>query len=151
MRAEGPPYVAVERPDADTAFFAGCIMRTAFGDTERATVRMLERGGHRVSACVEASRRGAEFLRRAQLPTGEFRTLLSADPRLLADPVADSSPFATTFVLQAPAVSVTLAKQQFSASDENRAAVNASRSWPSESGVMVLRRIPWTAVSSVPW
>jgi hypothetical protein len=55
----------------------------------------------RVSACVDASRRGAEFLRRAQLPTGEFRTLLSADPRLLADPVPDSSPFATTFVLQA--------------------------------------------------
>jgi len=59
MKAEGPPYVAVERPDADTAFFAGCIMRTAFGDTERATVRMLERGGHRVSACVEQTCCGA--------------------------------------------------------------------------------------------
>src|SRR2546430_3290227 len=39
MRAEGLPYLPVERPDADTAFFAGCIMRTAFGETERATVR----------------------------------------------------------------------------------------------------------------
>jgi len=53
MRAEGLPYVPVERPDADTAFFAGCIMRSQFGDTERATVRMLERDGKRVTACVE--------------------------------------------------------------------------------------------------
>ena len=51
MKAEGTPYRPVERPDADTAFFAGCIMRTAFGETERATVRMLERSGKRVSAC----------------------------------------------------------------------------------------------------
>ena len=51
MKAEGPPYRPVERPDAQTEFFAGCIMRTAFGETERATVRMLERSGTRVSAC----------------------------------------------------------------------------------------------------
>jgi glycolate oxidase iron-sulfur subunit len=59
MKAEGPPYRPVERPDADTAFFAGCIMRTAFGDTERATVRMLERSGRRVSACLEQTCCGA--------------------------------------------------------------------------------------------
>jgi hypothetical protein len=55
----------------------------------------------RVSACLEASRRAAEFLKLAQLPRGEFRTLLSADPRLLLDPLPDSSAFTTTFVLQA--------------------------------------------------
>jgi glycolate oxidase iron-sulfur subunit len=59
MRAEGPPYLPVEREDADTAFFAGCIMRTAFGETERATVRMLERGGKRVTACQEQTCCGA--------------------------------------------------------------------------------------------
>ena len=59
MRAEGLPYVPVERPDADTAFFAGCIMRSQFGDTERATVRMLERDGKRVTACVEQTCCGA--------------------------------------------------------------------------------------------
>jgi glycolate oxidase iron-sulfur subunit len=59
MKAEGTPYVPVERPDADTAFFAGCIMRTAFGETERATVRLLERGGARVTACGEQTCCGA--------------------------------------------------------------------------------------------
>ena len=59
MTAEGKPYRPVERPDADTALFAGCIMRTAFGETERATVRMLERSGKRVSACGEQTCCGA--------------------------------------------------------------------------------------------
>jgi glycolate oxidase iron-sulfur subunit len=58
-KAEGVPYVPIERPDADTAFFAGCIMRTAFGETERATVRMLERGGKQVTACQEQTCCGA--------------------------------------------------------------------------------------------
>ena len=59
MKAEGPPYRPAERQDADTQFFAGCIMRTAFGETERATVRMLERSGKRVSACAEQTCCGA--------------------------------------------------------------------------------------------
>jgi glycolate oxidase iron-sulfur subunit len=59
MKAEGAPYALVERPDADAALFAGCIMRTAFGETERATVRMLERGGKRVTACQEQTCCGA--------------------------------------------------------------------------------------------
>ena len=59
MKAEGTPYVPVERDGADAAFFAGCIMRTAFGETERATVRMLERGGSRVTACKEQTCCGA--------------------------------------------------------------------------------------------
>lgn len=59
MKAEGAPYRPVERADADTQFFAGCIMRTAFGETERATVRMLERSGKRVSACAEQTCCGA--------------------------------------------------------------------------------------------
>ena len=58
-KAEGAPYAPVERPDADAAFFAGCIMRSAFGETERATVRMLERGGKRVTACQEQTCCGA--------------------------------------------------------------------------------------------
>jgi glycolate oxidase iron-sulfur subunit len=59
MKAEGTPYRLAQRADADTAFFAGCIMRTAFGETERATVRMLERSGKRVSACEEQTCCGA--------------------------------------------------------------------------------------------
>ncbi|MEA2661437.1 MAG: glycolate oxidase iron-sulfur subunit [Chloroflexota bacterium] len=59
LKAEGAPYVPIERPDGDTAFFAGCIMRTAFGETERATVRMLERDGKRVTACEEQTCCGA--------------------------------------------------------------------------------------------
>ena len=50
---EGPPFDLFERDDADTLLFAGCVMREAFGDTERSTVRVLERGGRRVSACAE--------------------------------------------------------------------------------------------------
>jgi glycolate dehydrogenase iron-sulfur subunit len=48
-RAEGAPFALAERADADVCLFAGCVMREAFGDTERATVRVLERDGHRVT------------------------------------------------------------------------------------------------------
>src|SRR5256886_17532184 len=51
--AEGPPFRGVDREDADVSVFAGCIMREAFGETERATVRLLERDGHVVSAPEE--------------------------------------------------------------------------------------------------
>ncbi|HEV8669762.1 MAG TPA: heterodisulfide reductase-related iron-sulfur binding cluster [Candidatus Limnocylindria bacterium] len=53
QRAEGPAFALTERADADVCLFAGCVMREAFGDTERATVRVLERDGHRVTAPVE--------------------------------------------------------------------------------------------------
>jgi glycolate oxidase iron-sulfur subunit len=52
-RAEGAPFALTERPDADVALFAGCVMREAFGDTERATVRVLEREGRRVTSPIE--------------------------------------------------------------------------------------------------
>jgi glycolate oxidase iron-sulfur subunit len=52
-RREGRAYELAERDDADTCLFAGCIMRESFGDTERATVRVLERGGRRVTAPAE--------------------------------------------------------------------------------------------------
>lgn len=52
-RPEGAPFRGTEREDADVAVFAGCIMREAFGDTERATVRVLERDGNRVTVPVE--------------------------------------------------------------------------------------------------
>ena len=52
-KREGRPYEPVEREDADVAFFAGCVMRENFGDSERATVRVLERSGRRVGAPVE--------------------------------------------------------------------------------------------------
>ena len=47
---EGRGFATAERKGADLAFFAGCVMRTSFGDTERSTVRMLEAGGHSVSS-----------------------------------------------------------------------------------------------------
>jgi glycolate oxidase iron-sulfur subunit len=49
-RAEGPAFVLTERADADVSLFAGCVMREAFGETERATVRVLERDGRRVTS-----------------------------------------------------------------------------------------------------
>lgn len=52
-RAEGAAFELAERDDADMCLFAGCVMREAFGDTERATVRVLERDGHRVTAPIE--------------------------------------------------------------------------------------------------
>jgi len=52
-RAEGAPFALTERADADVALFAGCVMREAFGETERATVRVLERDGRRVTSPVE--------------------------------------------------------------------------------------------------
>ncbi len=52
-RREGAPFALFERDGADVRLFAGCVMREAFGDTERATVRVLEEDGHRVSAPVE--------------------------------------------------------------------------------------------------
>jgi glycolate oxidase iron-sulfur subunit len=52
-RSEGAPYRPIEKDGADLAFFAGCVMRESFGETHRGTVRLLERGGHTVSAPVE--------------------------------------------------------------------------------------------------
>ena len=52
-KREGRPYEPVEREDGDVALFAGCVMRQTFGDSERATVRVLERSGRRVTAPKE--------------------------------------------------------------------------------------------------
>jgi glycolate oxidase iron-sulfur subunit len=52
-RAEGKPFELTERADADVCLFAGCVMREAFGDTERATVRVLERDERRVTSPIE--------------------------------------------------------------------------------------------------
>ena len=43
-------------------------------------------------------RRGLDFLRRSQLPSGEFRVFMSRDERMETDCVADSTPFATALV-----------------------------------------------------
>ena len=48
--AEGAPYDPAASRGADAQILAGCVMRAAFGETQRATVRLLERGGKRVSA-----------------------------------------------------------------------------------------------------
>ena len=58
-RSEGRPYVPRERGLADVAFFAGCIMRAAFGETDRATVRMLERDGKVVTGPIDQTCCGA--------------------------------------------------------------------------------------------
>jgi glycolate oxidase iron-sulfur subunit len=52
-RREGAPFALSERADADVCLFAGCVMREAFGETERATVRVLERDGRRVTSPIE--------------------------------------------------------------------------------------------------
>ena len=46
----------------------------------------------------EAVARGLAFLRRSQLPSGEFRCLMSTDNALARDCVPDSSPFPTALV-----------------------------------------------------
>ena len=51
--AEGPAFRGIERGGADACVFAGCIMRESFGETERATVRVLERDGLVVSVPEE--------------------------------------------------------------------------------------------------
>lgn len=43
-------------------------------------------------------RRGLEFLRRSQLPSGEFRAYMSTDNSMEKDCVADSSPFPTALI-----------------------------------------------------
>lgn len=48
-----------------------------------------------LDACV---RGGLEFLRRVQLPTGEFKVFMSTDDTLKKDCVVDSSPFPTSLV-----------------------------------------------------
>jgi glycolate oxidase iron-sulfur subunit len=58
-RAEGAPFRGVDREGADVSVFAGCIMREAFGETERATVRLLERDGHVVTVPEEQTCCGA--------------------------------------------------------------------------------------------
>jgi len=58
-RSEGPAFRLGERADADVTVFAGCVMREAFGETDRATVRLLEQEGHRVSAPEEQTCCGA--------------------------------------------------------------------------------------------
>ena len=58
-RAEGAPFRGIDRESADVSVFAGCIMREAFGETERATVRLLERDGHVVSVPEEQTCCGA--------------------------------------------------------------------------------------------
>jgi glycolate oxidase iron-sulfur subunit len=52
-RSEGAPYRPVEKQGADLCLFAGCVMRESFGETQRATVRLLEAQGQLVSAPVE--------------------------------------------------------------------------------------------------
>jgi glycolate oxidase iron-sulfur subunit len=58
-RSEGAPFRGVDRAGAELSVFAGCIMREAFGETERATVRLLERDGHVVSVPEEQTCCGA--------------------------------------------------------------------------------------------
>jgi glycolate oxidase iron-sulfur subunit len=57
--AEGAPFRGVDRDGADVHVFAGCIMRESFGETERATVRLLERDGHVVGVPEEQTCCGA--------------------------------------------------------------------------------------------
>src|SRR5207249_4123557 len=56
---EGAAFRGAERPDPEACVFAGCIMREAFGETERATVRLLERDGLRVTVPEEQACCGA--------------------------------------------------------------------------------------------
>ncbi|TMC79741.1 MAG: hypothetical protein E6J15_00230 [Chloroflexi bacterium] len=57
--SEGASFRGIDREGADVSLFAGCIMREAFGDTERATVRLLERDGHVVGVPEEQTCCGA--------------------------------------------------------------------------------------------
>src|SRR3989441_10221550 len=56
---EGAPFRLVDRPGSDATVLAGCVMRAAFGETDRATVRLLEREGFAVSTPIEQTCCGA--------------------------------------------------------------------------------------------
>lgn len=56
--SEGRAYEPTAE-DGDTQLFAGCVMAAAFGDTQRATVRALERSGRRVGSPPEQTCCGA--------------------------------------------------------------------------------------------
>ncbi|OLC50073.1 MAG: hypothetical protein AUI58_02130 [Chloroflexi bacterium 13_1_40CM_2_70_6] len=58
-RMEGAPFRLVDRPGPDATVLAGCVMRAAFGETDRATVRLLEREGFAVSMPIEQTCCGA--------------------------------------------------------------------------------------------
>ena len=58
-RMEGAPFRLVDRPGPDATVLAGCVMRAAFGETDRATVRLLEREGCAVSMPIEQTCCGA--------------------------------------------------------------------------------------------
>lgn len=49
--------------------------------------------------CERAIRRGIDFLRRRQLPSGEFKTLVAKDTRLSLEARHDPSPFATAHIV----------------------------------------------------
>ncbi|MBI2774205.1 MAG: 4Fe-4S dicluster domain-containing protein [Chloroflexi bacterium] len=56
---EGAPFVPIPRPEAGAQLLAGCVMRAAFGDTQRATVRALERSGFTVGSPADQECCGA--------------------------------------------------------------------------------------------
>ena len=49
--------------------------------------------------CERAIRKGLDFLAKNQLPSGEFKTLVSRDMELAVEPRHDSSPFATAHIV----------------------------------------------------
>src|SRR5205814_4695137 len=56
---EGAPFKPAAEASADIQLLAGCVLRSTFGETQRSTVGMLEKGGHRVSAPVSQGCCGA--------------------------------------------------------------------------------------------
>jgi glycolate oxidase iron-sulfur subunit len=58
-RMEGPTFALADRAGADVNVLAGCIMRATFGETDRATVRLLEAEGLTVSTPIEQTCCGA--------------------------------------------------------------------------------------------
>jgi glycolate oxidase iron-sulfur subunit len=58
-RMEGPAFALADRAGADVSILAGCIMRATFGETDRATVRLLEGEDLTVTAPIEQTCCGA--------------------------------------------------------------------------------------------
>ena len=81
---------------------ARCSMETPAQSVEprHAPFQSLEECSLTEAEIEEGLGRAIAFLRQAQLPHGEFKTLLGTDPQL-SNAVFDSSPFVTSFVVYA--------------------------------------------------
>lgn len=119
-RVAGAPFdprEADEQPDPTVQFFAGCVMASALGDVQRATVRSLERAGHRVGTPPTQGCCGALHLHAG----------MRAEARELARANLDAFPGDAPICVNSAGCSLAMKGYTQLLPDDPRAAVFASR------------------------